>query len=198
MKLQDAIENRKSIRKYKNTTPDWRQIIEAIDTARFAPMAGNIFSLKFILISDLHKIAEIARWSEQDFIAQTQYVVAFVTDSKRTSNAFEEKGETFCKQQAGAAIQNFLLKLTEFKLSTCWIGYFNESEIKKILKIPENCKIEAMFPIGYANEKPKAKNNRELDNMLYFDEWKKNRMIPTEKIDARIPEGYGRKITRDF
>lgn len=198
MKLEDAIKKRKSIRKYKNTKPDWRQIIEAIDTTRFAPMSGNIFTLKFILVSDPKKIAKIAEESEQLFIAQAQYVVVFVTNSERTTNSFGEIGEDFCRQQAGAAIQNFLLKLTEFKLSTCWIGYFNEPEIKKLLKIPENCKIEAMFPIGYAKEKPKSKNTRELNNMLYFDEWKKNRMISTEKIDSRMPEGYGRNIAKDL
>ncbi|MCA9488147.1 MAG: nitroreductase family protein, partial [Nanoarchaeota archaeon] len=142
-------------------------------------------------------IKKIAQWSEQPFIAESKYLVVFLTNPSRTTNSYGQKqGEKFCRQQAGAAIQNFLLKLTEEKLSTCWIGYFNEKEIKKIIKVPEDYYIEAMFPIGIANEKPKKENNRELDNFLYFNELGNKRMKPIKKVEGRLPEGYGKKINK--
>jgi len=194
MELNKAIQSRRSIRKFKDKTPDWRKIIEAIDATRYAPTAGNNFSLDFVMINDSEKIEKIAEYSSQDFIAQAKYVVVFVTSPDRTINLFgEEKGSTFCKQQAGAAIQNFLLKLTEYQLSTCWVGYFNEQKIKKLLKIPEYCIIEALFPIGFANEKPKHKREKDLNNFLYFNEWDNKRMKPSPKIEGRYPEGYGQK-----
>lgn len=192
MELKDAIERRKSVRKFSSKKPDWRNILEAINSAKYAPMAGGIFPLKFMLIDDKKLIEEIARWSEQEFINQVKYVVAVVSDSGMVSNPFPKKGKIFSHQESGAAIQNFLLSLEEFELSTCWIGHFNEEKIKKILKITEDYTIEAIFPIGYSDEKliNKKKQNHDMYNFLYFNEWENYRMKKVEKIEARSPEGY--------
>ncbi len=198
MNVDKLIQSRRSIRKYKTKAPSWKKILEAIDAAKYAPMAGDIFSLKFMLVYDPEKIKKIAKWSEQEFISQTSFVVLFLTDSSRTTNAYGKKGEKYCNQQAGAAMQNFVLKLTEEKLSTCWIGHFNEKMIKQTLRIPEDISIEAMFPIGYADEKPKEKIERELDNFIYFNQWGNNRMKPIEKLEGRMPEGYGLNIAKDI
>ena len=198
MDLNKAILDRRSIRKYKATSPSWKKIIEALESTLYAPTAGGIFPLNLMLIDDTDKIQKIAKWSEQDFIAQAKYVVVFISNPARLKTAYEEKSEMYCKQQTGAAIQNFLLRLTEFKLSTCWIGYFNEDNIKTTLKIPDSHNVEAIFPIGIANEKPKHRISRELNTCLYFNTWKNDRMKPIEKFEGRLPEGYGKSIGKDI
>jgi len=177
MDLDKAINNRRSIRNYKPRKPDWRDILECIDATRQVPMAGNIFSPQFIIINDEKIIKKIAEYSFQDFIAQAKYVVVFVTKTEKTTLNFKERAKKYLPQQAGAAIQTFLLKLTEMGLSTCWIGHFEDREIKKILKIPEENEIEAIFPIGYSNEKPKPKIPKgDLYTLLYFNKWGEERM----------------------
>ncbi len=198
MQLDKAIKDRRSIRKFKSKTPSWKKIIDAINAATYAPMAGDIFSLNFVMVNDPRKIQSIAQWSEQEFIAEAKYVVLFCTKPSRTSNSYAKRGKIYCKQQAGAAIQNFLLTLTQEKLSTCWVGHFNENKIKSLLKIPEDINIEAIFPIGVANEKPKERKEKELNNFLNFNEWGNRRMRAIEKVESRMPEGYGRKIAKDL
>ena len=56
MQLKEAIEQRHSTRKFSTKKPDWRDILECIDSARFAPMAGGNYSLKFILVDDKKSI----------------------------------------------------------------------------------------------------------------------------------------------
>jgi nitroreductase len=182
--LDKIIHARRSVRKFKSSKPDWRTIIECIDSMRYAPMAGNNFSLKFILVKDLEKINKIAKASQQDFISETQYVVVVCTTPTRTEISFEERGKNYLKQQAGAAIQNFLLKITESGLATCWIGHFIDSEIKEILGIPKDIQVEALFPIGYASKKPESKRIIDLDNVLYFDEYGKTKMNTPSKLSA--------------
>ena len=178
MELDKIIKSRKSVKKFSKKKPDWRKIIEAIDLARYAPMAGNLYSLKFILVSDKEKIQKLSEASQQEFVADAQYVVVVCSNPSRTLNAYEERGENYLKQQAGAGIQNFLLKLEDLKLSTCWIGHFVDEQVKKILEIPKEINVEAFFPIGYESEIAKTKQKRkiELDNLLYFEEYGKNRM----------------------
>jgi len=182
--IDRIIKSRRSIKKFNSKKPDWRTIIECIDSMRYSPMAGNSFSLKFILVDDSEKIDKMAVASQQQFISQAKYVVVVCTSPSRTEISFEERGKTYLRQQAGAAIQNFLLKITESGLSTCWIGNFIEDKIKELLNIPENMQVEALFPIGYAFEKPKPKRTIDLDNVLYFNKYGNKKMNPPSKIDT--------------
>ncbi len=184
MELNKAIQNRHSVRKFKTKKPDWRNIIECIDAARYAPTAGDNYTLKFILVDDKEKIQKLADSSQQNFISQAQYIVVVCSDTSRTTNAYE-KGKIFCRQQAGAAIQNFLLKIQEKGLATCWIGAFVESLVKEELKIPANIQVEALFPIGYEFEKPRTRRAKiDLDNILYFNKYKNKKMKNPKKLDV--------------
>ena len=140
-------------------------------------MAGGNFSLKFILVDDKETINKIAEAAQQDFIKKVHYVVVACSNPGRTVNAYEKRGKIYVRQQAGAAIQNFLLKVTEEKLATCWVGHFVESQIKNALNIPSDINVEAIFPIGFEAEKKRTRKEPiDLDNILYFHEWEKRRM----------------------
>ena len=182
--LDKIIKARRSVRKFKSIKPDWRDILECIDSMRYAPMAGNNFSLKFIVVDDEEKIDKLAEASQQRFISQANYIVVVCSITSRTETSYGERGKTYLRQQAGAAIQNFLLKLTEKGLATCWIGHFVDNQVRRILKIPEDVNVEALFPIGYAFKKPEPKRKIDLTSVLYFNEYKQKKMHPPEKIDV--------------
>jgi len=185
MELDKAIQSRYSCRKFASKKPDWRDIIEAIDAARYAPMAGNNFSLRFTIVDDKNKIQQLADATQQDFISQAHYVVVVTTEPGRTLNAFEERGKTYLRQQAGAAIQNFLLKIQERGLATCWIGHLLEDEVKRAIKATENTIVEAIFPIGYDYKKSSTRRMKiELDRILYFNEYKNRKMKNPKKLEV--------------
>ena len=185
MDLDKAIQSRTSTKKFSSKKPDWRDIIECIDAARYAPMAGGNYTLKFILVDNKEFIKKIAEASQQDFIAKAHYVVVVCSNPSRLVNAYGKQGENYTRQQAGAAIQNFLLKIEESGLSTCWVGHFVESQIKKTLRIPEETNIEAIFPIGYEYEKKHSKRAKiDLNNILYFNEYEQKKMKEPNKLDV--------------
>lgn len=185
MQLQKAIESRRSIRKYKSKSPSWKTIIECIDSARYAPMAGNLFTLNFILVDNSEIIQKIADSSFQNFIADAKYLVVFISNKGKTEVTYKDRAERYIKQQAGAAIQNFLLRLEEEKLSTCWIGLFQDDKIKNILGIPDKHDIEAIFPIGHPKEKPQPRNPgfRDINSYLFFNKFKNKRMKKDNSVD---------------
>ena len=185
MELGKAIKNRHSVKKFKDKKPDWRDIIECIDAARYAPMAGSNYSLKFILVSDKNIIEQLADAAQQPFIAKAHYVVVACSNPSRTVNAYGVRGEVYVRQQAGAAIQNFLLKLEESGLSASWIGHFVEEQVKKTMSIPEHVHVEAFFPIGYEYEKKYTRKEKiDLDNILYFDEYENTSMNKQKEMDV--------------
>jgi nitroreductase len=185
MDLDKAIKSRRSVRKFKSKKPDWRDIVEAIDSARYAPIAGGNYTLKFILVDDPEKIQKIAGACQQDFVGQAQYLVVACSDSGRLTNSYGKNGEIYSRQQAGAAMQNFLLKIQDFGLATCWVGYFVESQIKNTLNIPKEVNIEAVFPIGFEYAKPKTrKTPTDINNILRFNDYEEKNMKQPKKLDV--------------
>ena len=185
MELDKAIKSRTSVKKFNSKKPDWRDIIECIDAARFAPMAGGNYTLKFILVDDSEKIKQIAECCQQNFVAQAHYVVVACSVPGRLTNAYGKQGEVYARQQAGAAMENFLLKIVESGLSTCWVGYFVEEQIKKELKIPANAQVEAVFPIGFEYEKKRTRKAKiDFNNILYFNSYGQTRMKNPKKMDV--------------
>lgn len=183
MQLKDAIEARKSVRRFDKKKPDWRKIIRAIDAARFAPAAGNQFVTRFILVSDEKTIDELAAATQQDFVGRAQYVVVVVSDDSSLVRSYGDRGVRYCAQQSGAAMQNFFLALTEQKLATTWVGHFYEDQIREALDIPEGLHIEALFPIGIETKiKTKLQRKMKLDNVLYYEKWENKEMSPAKKL----------------
>ncbi len=183
MQLKDAIEQRKSVRRFDKKKPDWRKIIRAIDSARLAPAAGNHFVTRFILVSDEKKIKEIAEASQQEFVGTAHYVVVAVSDDSSLVRSFETRGVRYCAQQAGAAIENFLLALVEQKLVTTWVGHFYDEQVRRTLDIPDGMHIEAIFPIGIETKvKAKLQRKMKLDQIIYFDKWDNKKMRPVLKF----------------
>jgi len=176
MELEKAIKSRKSVKKFSSKKPNWEDIIECIDSMRYAPMAGGNFTLKFILIEDKEAIAKISEASQQDFISKAHYVIVVCSTPARAVTLYGKRGEIYSRQQAGAAIQNFLLKIEEKKLATCWVGHFVEEHIKRDLGIPENSAIEAILPVGYEFKRQKPSEKINLDNVLYFKKYGNKRM----------------------
>ncbi len=184
MNLDKAINERASCRKFKTKKPNWKKIISAIEAATKAPLAGNIPTVKFILVSNKEKIQKLAKACAQNFISTAHYVVVVCSDKKQCTLSYGERGKKYSQQQAGAAIENFLLKIQSLGLSTCWIGAFSDEQVKDILQLSENVEPIALFPIGYAMQKPKQRKKPDLNSVLYFDIWKNKHMTPIRKPEA--------------
>ncbi len=182
MQLQDAIKKRKSVRRFGSKKPDWRKIIQAIDSGRFAPMAGGQYTIRFILVDDEEKIEAIKNACQQDFV-KAPYVLVVVSNRKLVKKMYDNQNKEFGAQQAGAAIENVLLSLTEKKLATCWVGYFAEGQIKKTLDIPEDYEVEAVLPIGFETAvKKKQKQKPDLEKVLFFDKFGNKEMRPQTRV----------------
>jgi nitroreductase len=185
MQLKEAIQNRKSVKRYMDKKPDWRKIIRALDMARFAPAAGNNFTLRFILVENEKQIAEIATACQQEFVGTAKYLVVFVNDENKLGKLYGERGKRYSSQQAGAAIQNFLLALTEEGMVTNWVGHFYEDQVKRVLSIPSEEIVEAIFPIGLETKvKTHPKPKPALENLMYFSKWKNKKMEPEVRVSV--------------
>lgn len=189
MKTHEAIEKRISIRDFSNKSVKFGQVLEAIDAANKAPFAGNINNLKFIIIEDKKNKNNISEFCQQYWMSDAQWIVLVCSESKKLEQLYQDRGQIYGKQQAGAAIQNFLLSITDQGLGACWIGAFSEREIKSKFKIPEEWEIEAILPIGHPKIKPQKKARKnELEGKIFWEQWdqkSKKQKYPHEDPSTR-------------
>ncbi|MGV8152156.1 MAG: nitroreductase family protein [Candidatus Nanoarchaeia archaeon] len=182
MEFNSVIKSRASVRKYQDKNFSIQKVVEAIEAANTAPSPGNLAILRYIIIEDKEKIAKIAQASRQDFVKDAKYVVVVCSFEEKAKIMYNEMSDNYIKQHAGAAIENFLLKIVELGLSSCWVGAFSEMTIKHLLKIPDNINIQAVLPVAFeakANKTKQAKKT-DLENIIYFEKYnQKYENLPT-------------------
>jgi len=173
MDLQKAIEKRASIRKYSDKKVNPENILEAIEAANLAPSPGNTSILKFIIVENEELKETIAEYCNQDFVKTAQFIVVVCSDPLAVERLYDVRAEKYIKQHAGAAIENFLLKITSMGLACCWIGAFMEDSLKIHLKIPPTNNIEAILPVSYqlVSDKTVQKKKHPLNRKIFFEEW---------------------------
>ncbi|MEO0092255.1 MAG: nitroreductase family protein [candidate division WOR-3 bacterium] len=169
MEFYDVIRTRKSIRAYKpDPIPD-EVLNRILEAGRLAPSAKNIQPWKFIVIKDQQiKKDLVSACRNQEFIGQAPVVICAVALEKI---AWGRMGGYWSSYPVDVAIalEHIILAAANEGLGTCWIGAYDENEVKKILRIPEDVKIIALTPIGYPAQDPSPKPRKPLSEIISFD-----------------------------
>jgi nitroreductase len=171
LELQEAIQGRRSIRNFKKQNIPKELITQLIEAASYAPSAGNIQPWQFVIVRNQavkRKFAESALNQHQ--IEQAPVVIVVCADEKRASMGYSTRGRTlYCLQDTAAAAQNILLTAYSLGLGTCWIGAFNEEEVKEAINAPEGIRPIAMIPVGVPDQKPRQRARKILNQITYYD-----------------------------
>ena len=69
------------------------------------------------------------------------------------------------------AIEHMVLQAVELGLGTCWVRWFDDNKVKKILEIPKNVEIIALLPIGYPAEDPPQRPRFDLKKIVYYEKY---------------------------
>lgn len=188
MEFDTLIAKRRSVRSFKRKQASWRDIVEAIDTARNIPLAGNDPTIRFLVTLDEETIEKLADFADQTWINEASIVIVVCSDDSMLEKQYGERGRIYSRQQAGAAIQTLLLKLVDLGLATCWVGAYDDHKIRRLLDIPEKIQIEAIIPIGYEKLAPSKKYKRSLKGVTFWEKWNQSE-IPSFFKEPKAPIG---------
>lgn len=157
MNILDAVKNRRSIRKFlQKEIPD--AILEDLKEALiWAPSAGNLQARKFYFVFEKKTKEKLAIAAlNQDFIIKAPLVIVACTDSHIGLHYRERGVNLYAIQDAAASIMGMMLVSHEIGLGSVWIGAFDETEVSKILNLPDNLRPVAIVPVGYPSSVPEA------------------------------------------
>ena len=170
MDVFEAISNRRSIRKYKNTPVEAEKLDKILEAARIAPSASNRQKWKFIIVKKSETREKLVNAAhDQKFVDEAPItIVACSTEPERVMPC----GQHAYPIDLSIAVSFMILEATELDLGTCWLGAFNEDEVKKILDIPEEVRVPAMFTLGYPDEDPGPRPRKGLNDILCLEKFK--------------------------
>lgn len=165
----EAIESRRSIRAYKDKDVEEEKLKLVLNAARLSPSASNKQDLKFIVVHDKNTRKELAAAARnQNFIGEAPVVIiACGTNPTRKMRG----GQFTCPIDLAIAIDHMTLKAVEEGLGTCWIGSFNEPDVKKILQIPDAVAVVVLLPIGYPAHQPVPTSRKNLEEIICYEKW---------------------------
>lgn len=190
MEFDAVIEKRRSARSFiQNKRPTHRQLLAAVDAARKCPFAGNWNNFKFIIVENPDSIKKLAQYADQLWIAEAPTVVIVYANENHLESMYGERGRIYSRQQAGAFIHTFMLKLTDIGLSSCWVGAYNDEMIRSTFGIPGHFLIEAIIPVGYEKyEKGKTLQapKKQIASIIDWEVWDKSRR-PQLLIEKKDP-----------
>jgi len=169
MEVIEAIKGRRSIRKYKDEPVARELILQIIEAGRWAPSAMNAQPWKFIVTTDQakkEKMADRSRYAKFLPNAPVAIIVCARFDERRQ---VEDKAlRYFSIQDTAAAIQNMLLAAYSLGLGTCWIGDFDERQLKELFTIPENYNPVAIIALGYPDVQPTSTFRKPVEEIIDF------------------------------
>ncbi len=160
--LYETIRHRRSTRVFSKKVPDRRIIEQILEAAIWAPSAGNLQPWIFLVIRRDEMKRRLAKAAlDQRFIAEAPLVIVVCADTMRSAGRYGERGvQLYCIQDTAAATQNILLAAHSLGLATCWVGAFNENDVRGVLELPPDVRPMALVPIGFSEGRPRAPPRR--------------------------------------
>lgn len=178
LELLKLFEQRQSVRSYTDMPIEKDKLLRCIEAARIAPSASNAQPWKYIVVDDpdlKNSVAQLTSGkmiSINRFAVQAPVIIAVVRES---ANFMSKVGQTlkdkeFPSMDIGITTIQFCLQATAEGLGTCILGWFKEKEIKRILHIPRNKRLELIITVGYpTNNEIRRKVRKETSEMLSFN-----------------------------
>ncbi len=176
MELQEAIEKRRSIRRFTDDPVSDGQLKDILEAARMAPSWANTQVWEFIVIREKSMMERIAETYSETNPARKCTINAsaliMVCARKDVSGCREGKPVTKFNEwfmfDLGLAVQNLCLRAHELGLGTVIAGLFDHDKCREMLSVPEGYEVVAAIPVGVsAVGEKKAPPRKELGEFVH-------------------------------
>lgn len=165
MKFLELVKKRQSIRKYSSQPVPRELIDKCLEAAQFAPSACNAQPWSFIIVDDekgknaLTDKAFSGIYSINSFAKNASVIIVVIAEQSTYAAKLGGYfiGTQFNLIDIGIACEHLILQAAEQGIGTCWLGWFNEKKVKKVLGISNKKKVCLLISMGY----PEAEFERE-------------------------------------
>jgi nitroreductase len=150
-----------------------------LEAAVLAASARNMQPWRFIVVQGKKATESLARaFSESNLMIGQAPVI--ILACARPGDDVMHDGKEYYLFDVGLAVANMMLAATDLGLVTHLMAAFDETEVKRILHIPNDVRVVIATPLAYPLEASYAEASRErlsqrtrkdFKEVVYFDRW---------------------------
>ncbi len=160
MDVFNAIQKRRSIRKYKHKEIPHETLVEILEGARQAPSGANRQPWQLIVVTDPErKKGLVPICKDQKFIADCSAFIAGVDDP----------AQKWARVDLAIALEHLALMAVEKGLGTCWIGAFDGEKLATYLGVPKPYVVTVGMALGYPEESPEARSRKPMAELVHWE-----------------------------
>ncbi|MFH1761259.1 MAG: nitroreductase family protein, partial [bacterium] len=166
----DIITNRYSVRKYLSTQVQEEKLNKILEAARLAPTAVNRQAFRLIIIKTSGREQELKPIYHREWFTQAPLIICVCAIPGEN---WVRKGDNknYCDVDIAIIADHIILAATGEGLGTCWIAAFDPVAARKILRIPDRAEPVIFITIGYADDRPKEKTRKSLNELVSYNRW---------------------------
>ena len=149
MQTFDALQLRRSIRKFRPDPVPYADLKEIVEVSRLYPSGGNLQPVRFAIITQpalTNALFTDLRWAmylPEFTIAPDERPTAYILLLRDTTVSKK------CDYDIGAASTSVMLAAADRNLGSCPIGNFTASKLSELLHLPDTLHPELVIALGY-------------------------------------------------
>lgn len=174
MDFYEVIENRASVKKYRNNSIKEEKLTRMINAAMLSPSWRNNTSYKIILINDQREKEMLANAiinetnEAANAVREAPLTVVFVAEPDASGNI---EGREYYLVDGAIAMEHFVLAAANEGYDTCWIASIDEDKVRKALSIPNNYRVVALTPVGEGAEGKEHHIKKDVRKHVFLNTW---------------------------
>jgi len=182
METLNAINNRKSVRRFLDRSVEREKLNALLEAAVQAPSWTNTQCWRFIVVTEKETIIKLtnANSSFNSWLKDAPVVIVACADPKDSG---DRNGLQYFMMDVALAMHNLVLMATDMGLGTCYLGAYDEIKVKEILGVPDNIRVVAMSPLGYPLDKNtmgdkikgailRSSTKRSAEDVTHWERWR--------------------------
>ncbi len=168
MSFTSLVENRFSVRDYREEPVARETILKVLQAARLAPSACNLQPWHFVVVTQRERREQMRAVYDRDwFVHAPAHVMVCIDTGACWKRGYD--GKSYGDVDAAIAMDHIILAATEAGLGTCWIAAFDPVAARKVLELPGHIEPVVLTPLGVPAATPPQKKRKGLDSMVRWE-----------------------------
>ena len=133
--------------------------------------ACNLQPWGFVVVQEPEDRRKLKAVYDKAWFYEQAPVVVAVCCQTREAWVRRKDGKVHGDIDCAIAIDHMTLCAQELGLGTCWVCAFDPVAAREVLGLPADVEPVAFFPLGYPAEEGRAKQRKEIGEMVHRGRW---------------------------
>ena len=171
METWDAMRARRNVRQFTQEPVPGEALDRILDAGRRAPSAGNWQPWHFVLVTDRHRLVELAEvWQGAKHVAGAAAAIAIVAPQPQ-----DDRQSALLQYDLGQATYAMTVAAADLGVGTGHAAADDQDRARAVLGFPDGRFLAYVLSVGYPADKPLAVlhrlNRRPFDEVVHRGRW---------------------------